>query len=234
MKKLNIIIIFMLIFLLTGCVNGVFHVTVNKDGSGDLVYRLAVDPKLLSNNDKNEDNPLEEFKKLALQDGFIVSQFKENDYFGVEAKKHIADISDAIGGNLIQYASSSTSSEEINFTIDKGFLFNVYRLRTNMDLKNMIPEDTPFSSMILDKIDLKMLVTIPVEVINHNASRIEMGDTEDVITYEWQLLPGQNNEIYLEAKALNMTNVLILVLIALGGVAVTYFVFRKRNRTQVV
>jgi hypothetical protein len=230
MRRLYILLISVILLLLTGCVNGVFHVKVNKDGSGDLDYRLAIDSNLLSNGDQTE-NPLQEFKKLAQQDGFIVSQFKDKGYFGVEAKKHVENISDTLGSELIKYLSP-TNNEKVDFTIDKGLLFNVYRLNTNLDLKDMIHEDDPFTSMILDKMDLKMLITLPTDANNHNASRIELGSVEKSKTYEWDLLPGQDNEIYLEAKVLNTTNVILLVLISIAAVLVTVYALRKRVKIQ--
>jgi hypothetical protein len=43
MKKCINLLCFMFLFLLSGCVKGVFQVKVNKDGSGDLDYRLSID-----------------------------------------------------------------------------------------------------------------------------------------------------------------------------------------------
>lgn len=221
-----------MLFLLTGCVNGVFHVTVNKDGSGDLNYKFAVDPALLSSSAKEKHNPLEEFKKMAKKDGFIVTQYKDRGYFGVEAKKHVKSISEDIGGGLINYISSSNNSEKSKIIIDKGFLFNVYSLKTNLDLKNMIPKDIPFSSMILEKMDLKMLLTIPMEVERQNASRMEIDDKEKLRTYEWDIIPGQDNEIYMEAKVLNISNVVLLVLLTIAAILGTIFLIRKRVKAQ--
>jgi hypothetical protein len=232
MRKLYILISLMVVLLLSGCVKGVFHITVNKDGSGDLDYRLAIDSALLS-NDPKEDNPLEEFKTLAKKDGFIVSQFKENSYFGVEAKKKVENISKGIGEELFNSLSSSDQKENVNFSIKKGFLFNVYQLKTNFDLKDFVSKDNdPIASMFTNKMDLKMLLTLPVEVENHNASRIVFGDSEKVKTYEWDIIPGQDNEIYLEAKVLNITNILLMILLGVGLIIVTFYTFKKRPKIQ--
>lgn len=234
MRKLYILISLMMVLVLSGCVKGVFHVTVNKDGSGDLDYRFAMDSALLS-SDRKEENPLEEFKSIAKKDGFIVSQFKENGYFGVEAKKHVENISQGIGEDLINSLSSTDKKEKVNFNIDKGFLFNVYQLKTNLDLKDFVSKDNdPFASMFINKIDLKMLLTLPVEVENHNASRILFVESEKIKTYEWDIIPGQNNEIYLEAKVLNMRNIMLLVLLGIGLVVVTFFALKKRPKMQEV
>jgi hypothetical protein len=177
-------------------------------------------------------NPLDEFKSMAMKDGFIVSQFKEQGYFEVEAKKHLENITKGIGQDLINSISSTKNKEKVNFTIDKGFLFNVYHLKTNFDLKELIAKDDPFSSMIINKMDIKMLLTLPIDAENHNASRILFGNSEKVKTYEWDIIPGQDNEIYLEAKVLNVTNILLLVLFTLGIILITLFLLKKRPKIQ--
>ncbi|EKN63036.1 DUF3153 domain-containing protein [Schinkia azotoformans] len=221
-----------ILFFLTGCVSGVFHVTVNKDGSGELNYRLAIDSDLLSTfNDKN--NPLEKFREIAQKDGFIVSNFKDNGYFGVEAKKHVNKISEGIGGELITYISSVNSSKDhLNFIVDKGFFFNIYTIETNVDLTSFAKGNNALFQMFLDKMDLRILLTLPFDVEGHNASRVIDGETDDIKTFEWDLLPGQNNEIYLQAKVLNVLNVVTLVLLAVGLIVfVTVFMAIKRRKS---
>jgi hypothetical protein len=79
-----------------------------------------------------------------------------------------------------------------------------------------------------------LLLTLPVEVENHNASRILFVESEKRKTYEWDIIPGQDNEIYLEAKVLNMRNIMLLVLLGIGLVVVTFFALKKWPKMQEV
>ncbi len=226
-----LVIVIMLCFL-TGCVKGVFHVTVNKDGSGELNYRLAIDSDLLSTfNNKN--NPLERFREIAQKDGFVVSNFKDNGYYGIEAKKHVKEISEGIGGELIAYISSiNTSKDHINLNVDKGLFFNVYTIKTNIDLTNFKKKDIPFFQLFLDKMDLRILLTLPFDVEGHNASRVEE-QTDDFKTFEWDILPGQNNEIYLEAKVVNVWNIVLLVALVAAALVFIVAVFIRRKGANI-
>lgn len=231
MRVKQVIVVVIILFFLTGCVNGVFHVTVNKDGTSDLNYKLAVDSNLLSTFSE-ENNPLEEFRELAQKDGFIVSKFKEKGYYGVEAKKHVDKISDGIGGELIKYISSVDSKDPLNFTVEKGLFFNVYTIKTNIDLTNFKNKDIPFFQLFLDKMDLRIFLTLPFDVEGHNASRVVDGRTDDFKTFEWDILPGQNNEIYLQAKVLNVLNLVTFVLLGVGLIVfVTVFMVNKRGKS---
>lgn len=225
--KFKLVLLFVtMLFLLTGCVSGVFHVTVNKDGSGELNYKLAIDSNLLSTFTE-ENNPLEKFRVMVEKDGFIVSKFKDKGYYGVEAKKHVEKISDGIGGELIKSISSVNSKDKINFTIDKGLFVNVYTIKTNIDLTNFGNGNNTLFKMFSDRLDLRILLTLPFDVENHNASRILAGQTDDIKTFEWDILPGQNNEIYLEAKVLNVWNIVLLIFLVVGAIFVAALMKRK-------
>jgi hypothetical protein len=95
-------------------------------------------------------------------------------------------------------------------------------------LKSFGGGNDALSRMFLDKIDLRLILTLPFEVEEHNASRMVEGQNDDFKTFEWDILPGQNNEIYLEAKVLNVWNIVLLVLLVVGAVLVAVFMWRKR------
>ena len=41
LSRIGLLIVIASLFLLTGCVKGIFHVTVNKNGSADFNYKIA-------------------------------------------------------------------------------------------------------------------------------------------------------------------------------------------------
>lgn len=65
-------------------------VTVNKDGSADLDYKILLNSALLAFFDPNAgEDPIKELKTNAEIDGFIVSNFNQGDMTGIRATKHV-------------------------------------------------------------------------------------------------------------------------------------------------
>src|SRR5690554_2674608 len=77
------------VFLLSGCVEGKFHITLNNDGSADINYRLGFDNTMLGFMQTDQENPLEEMRREAEENGFKVRNYKENNMLGIVATKHV-------------------------------------------------------------------------------------------------------------------------------------------------
>ncbi|TXK90741.1 LPXTG cell wall anchor domain-containing protein, partial [Parageobacillus sp. SY1] len=73
------------------------------------------------------------------------------------------------------------------------------------------------NNAVLNQMDLKFLLDLPVKAKNHNASDVK----NDGQTLEWQLIPGDKNKIYMEAVVPNITNIILSIvggLIILAGI----------------
>lgn len=219
MKKSKLALLFSLLLFtvttLTGCVDGKFHLTVNKDGSGDFTYRMLMDPALLAFSSEGEgasNDPLKEMLEDAKASGFTTTNINENGKIGYEAKKHIDNLQESIKkGSLFgdQDMDKNIKPGE-GLTIEKGFLKTNYKLKMDFDMSDMTEGDSGESEEIkamtqsmLRSMNFNFLLTLPVEASTHNASK-----TEDAgKTLVWNLIPGQNNPIEMEAEVVNTTNI---------------------------
>jgi hypothetical protein len=227
-----------LVTLLSGCVQGDFHITVNKNGSADLDYKIGMKSQLvglmMSGNGKQD--PTAEMKTSFEKDGFTVSQYRDGDYIGVSAKKHVENLKD-IGNslpsqNMLNQIQKGQVSDKLNFTEDKGLFFTTYRYTGSIDMTNMKPDDKDtmgIQQMMLKQIDLKLTLTLPVQADAQNASRV----LPDQQTYQWDLIPGTKGDIMLQAKVPNVTNIVISgVLLLIVIVAAVILVIAKSRRKR--
>lgn len=236
LRWISLIASLSIFILLTGCVKGDFHVTVNKDGSADLDYKLGMQAQLIglmSGNGQND--PISELKTNFEKQGFSVSQYRDGDYIGVAAKKHLNN-SEEIGNalpsqNILNQNQKSNSSEMMNFSQDKDFFFTTYRYNGSVDLTDMKPDDKDtmgIQQMMLKQIDLKLTLSLPVKADMQNASRV----LPDQQTYQWDLIPGTKGEVILQAKVPNITNIMICsiaLLLIIGVIVVTFIKNRQRK-----
>jgi hypothetical protein len=227
-----------LVALLSGCVKGDFHITVNKNGSADLDYNFGMKSQLVGLMSGNgQKDPVQEMKTNFEKKGFTVSQYRDNDYIGIVAKKHmdnLKDISDALPKNPDQQSAAADSFNKMNFTEDKGLFFTTYRYNGSVDLTSMKADDKDtmgIQQMMLKQVDLKLTLTLPVKAETQNASRI----LPDQQTYQWDLIPGTKGDIALQAKAPNITNIIIAIigLVVILVVAAVAIIKSKRRKTSV-
>lgn len=218
-----------MIFFITGCVKADFHVTMNKDGSADLDHKFAVDSDFAALAQKEDF--VQQFKQQFESNGFKTTTYKDGKYIGVEGTKHVDNIEGLKENQLLGFEGGK-NPPHTELLVDKGLLFNTYHLKANFDMNSFKPDNSDakqFEQMFLNQMDMKFSLTLPVEAQSNNASRV-IGDSAK--TYQWDLIPGQNNEITLQCRVLNLTNLIALcagilvVLLAIGF----YFYKRKTNQ----
>lgn len=222
-RRYAALIFLTLCLLLSGCVKGDFHITVNKDGSGEVENKLAFNAQMLAlmSMSNSNVNPLEEMKKSYESENYKVALFKDGDYQGITATKHVDDVSAL--QNLSGHAKG-INPEMGALKIEKasGIFQNKYNVSAQLDMSDLKPdqEDTMgIQKMMLNQMDLKLTVTLPGEAANHNASRV----LKDKHTYQWDIIAGQKNEIQLSYDAPNrivITIGVVIVLLVLAGIVV--------------
>ncbi|CAM3683372.1 DUF3153 domain-containing protein [Brevibacillus invocatus] len=223
-KYLGIVLLF--VFLVTGCVKGDFRITMNEDGSADLDYKMALNAAMISQNS----NPLEGLKKDLLKEGFQVSTYKDGNYFGVRGIKHVDQLEEIKTENTFALLDKQRNKAEI--TVKHGLFYDTYTLNAGYDLRTLSSKKSngvaeAVGSMLYDQVDLKFSLTLPMNAESNNASRIL--SEENFKTYQWDLLPGQNNEITLTTKVLNVNNILYSILVLAVLMIVAYYFMRKRS-----
>jgi LPXTG-motif cell wall-anchored protein len=229
-KLLSLFVLILSIGVLSGCVKGVFHVKVNKDGSADINYDMGFENTLLGLASSDGKNPIEEIRKQAEEQGFTVANYKENGYTGIRAKKHVDKLND-----IPIFSNMEKSKDKKPLKIEKGLFSTRYTLDTQLDLSDMATnsneEMANFNNAVLNQMDLKFLLDLPVKAEKHNASNVK----NDGQTLEWQLIPGDKNRVYMEAVVPNIMNItltIIGVLIILVGAL--FMILKKRKRNRIV
>lgn len=228
MKKIKRILLFIILILLimslSGCVDANFHLTVNKDGSGDLDYKMLFDPMVLglaAQGENTTQDPIKQMQDDATKSGFVVTNLNENGKTGFEAKKHIQNLSDSIKqGSLFGSSNMDKSFRPGDgLTIQKGLFKTIYKLNSDLDMSSMNSDPNAdaqqkaMTQAMLRSMQFNFAITLPVKATSDNASKTE----DNGKTLIWNLVPGQHNQVTFKAEELNITNI---ILVSAGGVLI--------------
>lgn len=218
--------------LLTACVDATYHVTINRDGSADVQYKMAMSAALVGLMSQGQQDPISELAEEAKKDGFSVTSLSENNMIGIRASKHLSpeELRRDPKGVMPTWKTIAGASETAPaFQVDKGFLYTTYRLKTTLDLRGMAAkpgdEFAGLANAMLGQVKMRFLLTLPIKPETHNASTA----SDEGRTLEWQLLPGRANDIEVSAKVLNWRNI-VLVGVGLLAVGVGIVLWARRTR----
>lgn len=239
-KRLFLVTLLLIVAVsLTGCVDAKFHLTINKDGSGDFSYKMLMDPTILAfssqGNDASDKDPLTSMLEDAKKSGFTTTNLNENGKVGFEAVKHINNIEEDLNNGTL-FGNSNIDKNfkpEEGLKIEKGFLQTTYKMKSDFDMSSMTAsnESAEMNAMtqnMLRSMNFSFALTLPAKVKIHNASTTQ----DDGKTLVWNLIPGQHNEISMQADVLNTTNIALLVcgvLIILVAIITLIIFNRKKN-----
>jgi hypothetical protein len=192
-------------FVLTGCVQGNLHVTINKDGSG--IYQW----KVLTN--ARAQRYMKHITTLYSYKGYEAKFIREKGQVGFTARKPVKniakeplnkEINEAIPTELI----STNQSKEVmvtpttihpikELTITSGFWKTsiLYQTQVNMqrNISHLAGSYATYLSGLLNKFKFRFLLTLPIAPTKHNAHTV----SKDGKTLTWNLKLGQNNLIVL-------------------------------------
>lgn len=196
-----------LCLLLSGCFKGHAHYTINRNGSGDASIKLGFNRGLVDllyalGQKEIFESVIEEFEN----DGFTITRFVEGDLKGFEAKKHYEDFSQMIKDSNYK-ETLRISTEDNNTDIEKGILFDRYKITINLNTKDSFKEYSELiSEPFLKRAKFDFILTLPAKAESHNAAFV----SEDGKTYTWNISMIDDNEIILVMKVLNVTNISIV------------------------
>lgn len=228
-KWMTAAMILVFFLLLTGCVKADFHITVNKDGSGELDYKIAMNSQLLAMSVSNsKTNMIDEMKKNFENEQFTVTTYRDGEYQGIEAKKHVSDIQTI---NSIA-APNATASGKLSIIQDEAFLKTTYKVNADMDMTDIKADQTDtmgLQKMMLAQMDMKFTLTLPTEAKSQNASRV----LPDGKTYQWDLVPGQRNDIQLNFQKANIKHLIMICLgiLIVSGTLIERVIKSKKRQT---
>lgn len=132
LRKIKILCIISMMFLLTGCVKLNMTMDIKNDKSMDLSILYAVDTTIMGEEELFKEEDLNEYK----ESGFEVKDYSEGNYKGITLKKHVKNIdkvSKTTGAVSFNIMDSSNDEDDSMFTVKKGFLKNVYTLKMKSD-----------------------------------------------------------------------------------------------------
>lgn len=236
---------------------GIFQITINKNGSVDYNYKIALPASFLNMMTDMKDNPIEDLKKDAQQKGFEVVPYRDGNLMGIEAKKHLAFITDMKNEDIIKsmtpsaqnggqgqstQGSSGTpggqgsgSQQNPQIVREQGILFDTYRMKANVDLSALnIPDSVKkFAGANGDSLSKSLYEQIDLRFLLTLPIQAKESNATQVIgsdgkTYEWDLVPGKNNPLMLAIVLPNLLHWLYVI----GGVFLLFLIFLVRRRKR--
>jgi hypothetical protein len=233
---LVVLIAFLSMSLLSGCIKMRTHITFNRNGSADVEFVLAANKLAMEmgkENTKGQD-PLIELRRNFESEGFTVTDYVEGELKGIQAVKHVKDnkeIVDAFSA-FSKNAASTGSTKDTMFSplasgleVKKSFFSTQYKL--NCTLEPVLPEtekgksgnefDQLGAQMAKSMIDFSFAVTLPVKPKTSNAPKVSDAGR----TLEWPINLDSTTPMNMELVVPNIKNFaiaavgLVLVIIIL-------------------
>lgn len=224
MNKLKIGLLSLIMILLTGCVKVETNFKVNSNNSGDLTLVYALDKQLANTETKNQ---IETMKNEARDQGYKVSGYSSEKYFGVKIKKHYGNLKN------IKAPSGNTDLFEIDIKEDKRFFKTKYDVKSVFDFEDIIETEEDeiitkeLEDSILSQLDLTFNLELPVKAGKNNATEIK----DNGKNLYWSFIPGIKNYVEVEFTKTNYLNITLVFAGVLLIVGFLLFIRKKRKLT---
>lgn len=229
-KKLTaLLLVAVLVFALSGCMQITYHITLNENGTANAEYEMYMSNEYVSMiTSQDGGDPFADSKKSAKAAGFKIQEVKTNEKTGFKAtaKNLPLKIEDMVKN--VGMGGNATSDVQVK----KGLFKNTYTLKANIDTTKIMGDDEQSQSMIPilnSALDMKLIITAPSEI---KSSAGELSTTQKN-TYIYKIELGKNNEISLSYTLLNMTNIYIaggIVLVLL--ILLIFFLIKKSKKKK--
>ena len=214
-KVLSLMAIFaMLLFVLTGCVNINYEVSLNADGSADIAYVYAFEKATLEQLGTNAESMTSDMKEKSEESGFTIESYEDDTMAGFKASKHIDNAADA----SLEEAFGSENvkdTDENRIKIEKKGGKTTFSQNANIDLTEM-------DSSTASYVTMKYTVKLPVKAKTNNAAEV----SKDGKTLTWNLVSGEENKVEFTAVkgGLKILPIIIVVAVIAAGCAAFFIV----------
>jgi hypothetical protein len=237
--------------MMTGCVQTDYHVTINKDMSGELAYKVGLSKDFmdLAAQGGSTENPLDSMQSEYKKQGFKVKTYNKDGYQGVIASKHVKDVRKLTNIGLQGSAATQglANDGKFTYTTKKGFLYDTVKVSAAFDMtaKTAVKEAQKVAkatgetfdakayetqmqaafAMFEKQMDLTFTLTLPGKASKQNATK-ELGKN----TYQWKLKLGEVNKLNVEAKVPHTGALAVLIgggVVVLGGAI--YLIRRRKS-----
>lgn len=233
MKRIKYILVFCMLFILTGCVKFNANMEIKFDKSMNYSIIIAFDKSKVTNNEKVL---TEEQIKLIEGNGFKVSNYSNGNMEGYTLAKRISNIDILSVDKDIEYELSGIisgkSKEGYLFNVQKGLIKNKYKavLIFNPNDSGLNIEEINSSEMDLIT-DLNFNLSIPFGAISNNATMSENGNQN----LTWNLSSIVPQKIEFEFYLYNLNSICIILSLFLIAITIIFFFIKiKRKRKKVV
>lgn len=230
MRRLLILVLASLLLLAAGCGEARYHLTVNRDGSGDIDLRVALDNLTLDLLGQASADPLAALREVLEEDGYAVTDYQGANQRGVLARKHVPELTPQGVGLARLSATPAAAATSPGIQVQPGFFRNCYRFEASIDPTAfaLVRELDGLEGFLLARMEYELALTLPVPAAKHNADSASHGGR----TLVWRLVPGQAKSVLVEAYQWNPLGLafIALLLICLG--AGTYWYLRRSNKAS--
>lgn len=222
------------VLLLSGCMEGSLHITVNGDKSADVVHEMGFDSFFIEMME--EDMSLDELKEEMAGEGYDVSTYEEGNMSGIRAERDFASMEklnrEDFDISLPSGENGESGEEELNvgnISFAEGFFRDHYRIDLLFDMSEGFDQSEmgDLSDTLKEQINFDFVLTLPVKASDHNADEVQ----DDGYTLVWNLEPGEENQVTMAKSAWNVMNIVITLLIVvavLGGGVLVYIKSARR------
>lgn len=208
--------------LLSGCIKMDTSVKINSDGSGDLTLIYGIDKQFAN----TEADQIESMRTEAKEQGYKVSDYSSEKYFGIKLKKHYDDAKE------MKTPTGDAELFEFDIKEDKGFFKTNYAVTAMFDFESMAETDEneeiseEMQASMLNQMDLSFNLELPVKAGENNASEVKSEGKK----LHWSFTPGIKNNVEVEFTKTNYMNIALLVVGIILIVGIVLFVIRKKKK----
>lgn len=188
-KVLSLVaIIAILLLVLTGCVQVNYEVSLNENGSADVLFIYGFEKETLEQLGTTADDMTKDMEENSSQDGYAIEKYEDEEIAGFKANKHFDDAAEI---SLVEVFGEEnvTESEGGRIKIEKNGSSTLFSQNAEIDLSKM--DETTASMMAV-----KYTIKLPVKATSNNATTV----SEDGKSLTWELKAGEVNKIEFEAK----------------------------------
>jgi len=208
---------------LTGCIRVELAVTVHDDGSGVIGALLAVDDAILA---LAGESPDELFGELETLPGAAVDEYRQDGFVGQRVSIPVPDM--ALAGDYLGAFGDEVDAGDLSVERDgEGWLFSL--VVPPMDAGD--DEFADLAALITEDASYTVRVSLPGEVAEHNADRIEGG----ALVWEMDFAATEPRTLHARSQPGGGQDRLLAVLVGAGVLAVIVAgVARARAKRQSV
>lgn len=243
MKKTCILIIMVItVFFLTGCIKSEAVMTVNKNKSMYFNVTYALDNKLADLAELNNAYDIRNMFGIVVDDniltqkGYTVTDYKNDNYMGIKASKHIYNI-DSVSSDkekiiILNDFFNQDFDDSLFFTVKKGLFKNTYTANYIYDLTGTTNYNLDNSTIDASRLssagpEITYEVNLPYKPLSSNAQI----KSEDGKQLKWNATYNEVTNIEFSFQLVNALNIFILIFNAfLIASVIMLSIYKKINK----